>query len=192
MSKTEQKYQMSKKQKRGNSLPPLQRKIILCLAEHGALTINECVKIIKHHYKATWIAFNSLERKGLIQKVNIKLYRGREYPQFWLSPEGQLTALLNNANIGKVRENALKYCEETEREDFSIFYEIAQSVGPETANKIFRFILEKGKFELSYLPMNEKDVEKIVRILKKYPKYRKTLENVGEKLVEKIKEVLGP
>jgi|YelNatPaOPRAMG01_1025707.scaffolds.fasta_scaffold68202_2 hypothetical protein len=92
---------MSKIRKKGNNnLPPLQKRIILCLAEHGPQTINETVNNMKPkgHYKPTWIAFKSLKAKGLIQKQGSKTYLGRKYPQFWLTEKGIVSALVNGAN----------------------------------------------------------------------------------------------
>jgi|YelNatPaOPRAMG01_1025707.scaffolds.fasta_scaffold77239_2 hypothetical protein len=176
---------MQKIKEKKHILGDKQKEILIFLAENGPHTIYGICrkKYSLNEYHAVHSAVKNLEeKKRLIRKLNSK--------EYWVTPEGQLTALLYNANIKKVKENALKYCKQAEKEDLSIFYEIAESIGPETANKMFQYILEKGKFELSYLPIDEKDIEKIFKILKQYPKYRKMLEDVGEKLIEKIKEVL--
>lgn len=76
-----------------NNYPPLQKQIILHLAHSAPQTINEATKEIKGHYKSSWTAFNTLEKKGLITQVASKSYRGREYPESWLTERGILLAL---------------------------------------------------------------------------------------------------
>lgn len=90
---------MTRKKEKRNNLPPLQKRIILCLAEHGPQTINETTRNMKPkgHYKPTYMAFKSLKAKGLIQKQGSKTYRGREYAQFWLTEKGVITALVYGA-----------------------------------------------------------------------------------------------
>jgi hypothetical protein len=184
MTKTKTKYHISNK---APTLPSLQKTIILHLAEKGPQTINETVQNIKHHYKPTWIAFNSLEKKGLIQKINTKIYRGREYPQFWLTVTGQITALSNGANIEKLKQNALEFCRDNEeREALEVFFGMAKSLGPETANKMYKFLIT-GNFELSFLPIDETEVYKALSVAKRYPKYWK----LTEEKIEKMREALG-
>jgi hypothetical protein len=89
---------MSKHKRQGNTLPPLQKKIVLHLAKTGPQTINQTVKKIKHSYKPSWTAFNSLEKKGIVRKGKTKEYRGNEYPLYWLTEEGVITALLEGAS----------------------------------------------------------------------------------------------
>ena len=174
---------MSKIKIKGNNLPPLQKRIILCLAEHGPQTINETTRNISSHYKPTWVAFDSLGRKELIHKVNVKIYRGREYPQFWLTLEGSLVALSNNLKlINAVKQTTFKFCKDNEIEDLKLWYELIEGVGPETARKMIK-VSKEGIIDLKYFPIDKTDTEKAIKILKKYPKYWKPIE-------DKLKEVL--
>jgi predicted transcriptional regulator len=68
-------------------LPPLQNRIMLYLARNEPQAINETVEGCKGHCKSLWIALNALEQKGLIKKADLKTYRNREYPRFWLTQE---------------------------------------------------------------------------------------------------------
>ena len=46
-------------------LPPLQKRIVIHLANTKPRTINETVKAMKGQYKSQWTAFNSLKEKYL-------------------------------------------------------------------------------------------------------------------------------
>lgn len=188
MIKTKTNYHISKE---SAALPSLQKAILINLAEKGPQTINETVQNIKHHYKPTWIAFDSLEKKGLIQKVDTKTYRGREYPKYWLTVLGQITALFNDANVEDLKQNALKFCKDNEeKEALEVFLDMAKSLGPETTKKMYKFLLT-GDFELSFLPIDETEIYKALNIAKKYPKYWKFTEEKIERMREALEKVLG-
>ena len=199
MSKAKSDYYMSRK---NESLPLLQKKIIIHLAENGPQTINETVSKIEHHYKPTWIAFQSLERKGLIKKVNVKLYRGREYPQFWLSEEGIVLAFIEG-----VFKNALfKKAKEIypDNKNLHAFLDFASIFNSEVWEIAYYAIRRKGTLEpidlatIIFTQMNsdvsiEKIKEGLVR-LKKYPKVLESFKKYVESLVkvkECVLEVLG-
>jgi hypothetical protein len=202
MSKTKRKYQKSKKQFRGNSLPPLQRKIILSLAEYGPQTINECVRKIKHHYKATWIAFQSLEEKGLIRKINSKIYRGREYPQFWLSEEGVILSFIEGVSKEALTEKAKTLY--PDNKNLHAFLDFATIFNPEIWKIAYYSIKRKGTLEPIDLATimitqmeSDANLEKLKEgliQLKKYPEilesFMKLLEGL-DKVKAFISEVLG-
>jgi predicted transcriptional regulator len=60
---------MSEKQGKSNNLHPLQKLVVLHLAKNGPHTINKTANSIKHEYKATHVAFEALEEKGVIKKA---------------------------------------------------------------------------------------------------------------------------
>jgi len=174
---------MSKRLRKGNNLPPLQKRIILCLAERGAQTINETKENDPgiHHYKSTNLAFHSLEEKGLIQKHGVKVYRNREYPQYWLTGKGLRAAFKNGANHELLRENIENVW--GEHELTPLFFELIHAFGPRNVDKVFEIFeaSEKG-FRIVSLPvMSKKKAMKTLKILKKYPKYAK---RVKESLLE--------
>jgi len=193
---------MSKKQKRGDSLPPLQRKIILCLARHGALTINECVRKIKHQYKATWIAFQSLKKKGLIKEVSSKVYRGNEYPQFWLTEEGILLSFIEGASKDDLLEKSKTFYPKDE--NLHAFLDFASIFNPEIWKIAYYSIKRKGKLEPLDLAMimitqmeSDVNLEKFKEGLTKLKKYPEILESFNklmeglDKVKEFVKEVMG-
>lgn len=86
---------MSKTKAERHTLGSRQKSVIRCLTQKGAQTINEAKKNMKADYKSTNQAFHSLENRGLIQKVSVKEYNKQEFPQFWLTSEGVLMALMD-------------------------------------------------------------------------------------------------
>ncbi len=198
MSKPENVYHMSRQLWKGNNLPPLQKKIVLCLAEKGPQTINETVQNIKHHYKPTWIAFNSLEKKGLIRKINSKIYRGRQYPQFWLSEEGIILSLVEGASKEALLEKVEAFY--PDNRNLHAFLDFASIFNPEIWKIAYYSIKRKGKLEPVDLAMimvtqmeSDANLEKVKEGLTKLKKYPEILESF-KKLVEgldKVKELVS-
>jgi len=197
MSKAESNYHMSKLFKEGYNLPPLQKKIILCLAEHGPQTINECVAKIKHHYKATWIAFQSLEKKGLIQKIRIKEYRGKQYPQFWLSFEGILLSISEKASEEALRQNIEKHLTEPEtKEALLLTMDFADVLGEKFLTRAYSLFINEGKIEpqdlvlaMRGIRLNKEQRLRIKKAFEKYPKYYQLFISSWKSLKTQIKEM---
>lgn len=143
---------MSTPKRKSNHLPPLQKRIILYLAKHEPQTINETDKEVHkpqhtHTYKASWTAFNSLRKKGLINKVDVKTHHNIEYPRFWLSPLGIYTALVEGANPQHLREKTVKTYPDDK--NLQLFLEMAPFTGIEVYRIALSAILSKGKLEQS-------------------------------------------
>lgn len=164
-------------------MPPLQKRIVLNLAKNSPQTINETVRNVGSHYKPSWIAFKSLEEKELIKKIGLKAYRGREYPQFWLTDEGVVVAMLE----GAVPEVLLKKVNETYPDNEILRYclEIGPKLNPEVFGIGLSAVRNKGKLEpidmttiiLTQMQTetSEKTVKEALSILKKYPQELKRL-----------------
>ena len=137
-------------------------------------------------------AFNSLEKKGLIKKADVKTYCGREYPRFWLSSAGVFIALVEGASAQDLlaktiktypNDNVLQCC-----------LEIAPFTGIEGYRIALSTILSKGKLEQSdaitiMLTQMEKDLsikqfKQFLEILKKYPEEYEKLKQQIEQLTE--------
>lgn len=136
---------MSRRQSRGNKFPPLQKKIILYFAENGPQTINQTAKDIHGHYKSSWIAFNTLKKKGLIQEVKSKDYRGREYPQFWITEKGIFIALCEGAKS----ENLVRRTREIypEAKDLQFLIETVPILGKHAFDVLRLAVLTDGQME---------------------------------------------
>ena len=181
------KKKHTSKSKISSNLPSLQKLIILHLAESKPQTINETVKAISKSYKPSWIAFGSLEKKNLIKKTDVKVYRGRDYPLYWLTDEGMVMALLEGASSEKLFEQT-----KTLYPDSKIthcFLEIMPFIRPEVLKIGYSLVKENktlGIGEVSTVlysqSSNQMDVETVKNLadtLKKYPdEYNKFKTNI--------------
>jgi len=180
---------MSTQESKGNNLPPLQKRIILHLARNDAQTINETVKRLKGHYKSSWIAFNALEKKGLIKKTDLKIYRNREYPRFWLTQGGVFVALVEGADATNLLQRTLKSYPNDKT--LQCCLELSPLLGLEGFKIALSAIQDKGKLDDSdmikiFLAHAQKEVSveqfrKLIEILKRYPKeYSRTKELLSQ------------
>lgn len=193
---------MTEQKPKGNKLPPLQSKVVLCLAQKGKQTKNEIntniplLKLAKRaHYKPTWVAIKSLIKKGLIQEVGTKHRRGQNYPKHWLTEEGIFVALIEGANpetlLSKTREIFPK------NQTLLYYLEIASKLNPKIFGIAYSAIKTKGKLDpidLFAISLTQMETEttmetfiETINTLKKYPKQYKLL----KEQMEQIKELLN-
>jgi hypothetical protein len=188
---------MSTQKTKRDNLPPLQKRIILYLAKHEPQTINETVKGIrsrqyKSSYKSSWTAFNSLEKKGLIKKTDVKTYRGRKYPRFWLSSAGVFVALVEGASPKDLLDRTIKAYPNDKV--LQCCLELAPYTGVEGYRVALSAILSKGKFEESDATtmvitqmegdMSGKQFKQFLEILKRYPEQYERIKKHVEQLTE--------
>jgi hypothetical protein len=180
---------MSTRKKQSSTLPSLQREIVLHLAKTGPQTIHETNEKIEHSYKPSWTAFKSLEKKGIIRTGKTKEYRGNEFPLYWLTEEGVITALIEEASP----TDLLKSVREVYPNDQVLQYGL--EMAPQLNRDIFRILLtsikNKGKLEPADLatiffiqmetdPTMEK-FAKAVETMKKHPnEYKQFKEQVSK------------
>jgi hypothetical protein len=186
---------MSKHKKQSNTLPPLQKKIVLYLAKTGPQTINQTAKKIKHSYKPSWIAFNSLEEKGIVRKGKSKEYRGNAYPLFWLTEEGVVTALVEGASP----IDLLTKTKEVYPNNQILQYGL--EMAPHLNRDIFRILLtalkSKGTLEpadlgtIFYIQMDsDPSFERLIKALETMKKYPKQYKHFKEQ-VSRIQDNFG-
>ena len=182
----------------GNHLfPPLQERILLCLAERNPQTINEAVKAMKGSYKSTWLAFNSLENRKMIAKVSSKQYRGREYSCFWLTPDGSLAALLAGAHAPTMLEKSLRIYPEDSSLQFLL--EAIPVLGTGFLSIALGASLSKGKIEDSDIALiyasqvqtglSSDQKKEFARIPRKYPSQRKRVKEAITSVRKKLDEL---
>src|SRR4030065_1363260 len=182
MSEKQRKEHMSFEYPKGEILPPLQKRITIHLAKSGSQTINETVKSLNGSYKSFWISFNKLESKQVIKKIDVKSYRGQEYPRFWLTPAGVLIALFEGIDFEVLLDQTLKMYPEDK--NIQILLELSPIFGIEVFRIAFSALLKKGKLEEEDLAMivtaelqspeaqsdfGGRRPEDILAILKKHP-----------------------
>lgn len=185
---------MSPQRRRENNFPPLQKRIILHLAKSRPQTINETKNALSGHYKSTWTAFESLEKKGLIETVTSKEYRGRQFPCFWLTELGIYLAL-----HGRAKPEALfkTTCEiYPDKKTLQFLIEAVPILGKHAFDILYLVALNKGAIEQIDLTsifaaqtvnkLTPKQVRKFVTVLKKYPEQhqqtRKSLRELADLL----------
>jgi len=187
---------MSKKEFKRDILPKLQRKIVLKLAEKGALNVRETNKELKGEYTSTNRAFHELEEKCIIKKVDVKEWRGRVFPKYWLTEEGIVLAFLEGAQKDKLFENARKFY--SDNENLQSFIDFTSVFNPEVFKIGYEAIKRKGKLEVSDLLVialtqmkSEADFEtyrKALTLLKKYPKISESFLKLMQ-FLDKIKGI---
>ena len=184
------------KESKKNSFPPLQKRIILHLAQSRPQTITETAKKISKtkkgipkNYKSSWIAFKVLKKKGLIKDVTSKDYRGRQYPCSWLTDLGILLAL----HEGAKPQVLLKTTREIypDNKDLHFLIEAVPILGKHALDILYLAVLNRGVINQTDLisifaaqlqnKLNPKQITQFVKVLKKYPeRHQQTRKNLGE------------
>jgi len=190
---------MSNKRLKYDTLPKHQKKIVLCLAKEGPMTISATNKKIKGEYTSTHRAFHELEIKLMIEKIGVMSYKGRQFPKYWLTVRGSGFVLLNNANPEKVRLNALEASKnDEERKAIEAYFQLRET-SPKMANILDRFVLLEGKIEpvnlfKQMLPemvsMNGNEIMKVFSVARKTEYWKYTKETM-EKFINELEKVLS-
>ena len=187
---------MSKQRGKRDSFPPLQKRVILHLAQSGPQTINETMKGIKGHYKSSWIAFNVLKKKGLIKEVELKNYRGQDYPRFWVTDSGLFIALHEGTEPKALLRKTLEVYPEDRNLQFLI--EAVPILGKNAFDVLYLAALSEGLIKQSDLTsifaaqmqkkLTPEQIRQFIAVLKKYPEphqqckdyVKQTRKNLGE------------
>ncbi|MEM2999764.1 MAG: hypothetical protein QXX34_04475 [Candidatus Bathyarchaeia archaeon] len=196
MSKNKYFSHISKTNPESNSLPPLQKKILLHLAENNPQTINEVAKKIGHQYKASWVAFESLKKKDLIQEVDLKEYRNRSYPLFWLTDVGIILSCIEGASLDSLIEKAEKIY--PNNKTLHIILDLASTFNKNVWRTVYYSAKAKGTFDYGDLAnilliqmAAENTPEKLSELkckLKKYSETYDTIKSSLEAMCEIIKD----
>jgi hypothetical protein len=176
-------------ERKEHSFPPLQKRIILYLAQSEPQTINQTRKGISGHYKSSWTAFKSLKRKGLIKETTSRNYRGRQYPCSWLTDLGVLFAI----HEGAKPEVLLKTTREIypENKDLHFLIEAVPILGKHALDVLYLAVLNRGVINQTDLiaifagqlqnKLNPKQITQFIEVLKKYPeRHQQTRKNLRE------------
>lgn len=191
-------------QRKGEShiLPPLQRDIILHLAEEGSQTINEIASGVSRSYKPTWTAFKSLKEKKFVKEASIKNHRGREYPQFWLTDDGALIALAEGADFDRLLELTKQIY--PKNQILTCYLEVISKMELLDAVRVgYSALRRKGKldpFDLMNMLFTEREkkttdrqLKEIVDVIKAYPKeydlFKRRMDEILENF-DKLKEMI--
>ena len=182
---------------KGNSFPPLQKRIILHLAQSKPQTINETKKGISGHYKSTWTAFNALKKKGLIKHVTSKDYQGRQYPRFWLTELGIFLALHERVEQEVLLRTVLEIY--PENKDLQFIIEAVPILGKHVLKLLYLAVLTKGEFEQRDIAsilaaqiqdrFTPKQRREFIAVLKKYPEPYQRFVNTINRIHKDLREL---
>ncbi len=190
---------MSKRKPRYDNLPKHQKKIVLCLAKEGPMNMSETNKKIKGEYTSTNRAFHELETKSMIREIDVMLYKGRQFPRYWLTVRGSGFALLNDANPEKVRLNALESSKnDEERKGIQAYFRLRET-NSKIASVLDRFILLEGRIDpvslfKQMLPelasMDENEIKEVFGVARK-TEYWKHTEKTLKEFMRGLRKALG-
>jgi ribosomal protein L28 len=176
-------------------LPPLQKKVFLYLANNDPKTINETVKALKSHYKSTWNAFNSLEKKSLIKHVNSKSYQGQEYSRYWVTEDGAFIALCEGAKATNIIERTLKIYPENKKLHYLL--ESVSILGTEAFNYGYFAFVSKGKLDqddiskmiITQSSLSPQRLIQYFELLIKYPDEKQKFDKLITEITDKLKNL---
>lgn len=182
----------------------LQREILEKLASTEPKTKSEIKKLIHGHYSSTWEAIDSLLRQGLIRQVTLKVWKNREYPQYWLTDKGILVCL--GLDLIVSTKQTFQQIRKIYPENAMLF-EYVLKVSPYLNREVFRIAYEsinrKGKLEFSDLlnivfaqAFSEPDMskfQKLIKTAKEYPEFYALFKDSfskGKELMDKISQIV--
>lgn len=177
-------------------LPPLQKQILLYLAENHPQSRYSVSKGMKGYYKSVYDAIDDLLRKKIIVEIKEEEYRNRKHSGYWLTPAGVFIALVQGANTKTLLNRSI----EVYPDDMKLqgMVELTTILGTDMHKIGYQAILKKSKLEkddisqmmgtqlLKETSLNE--IKEIIEIMKKYPEqYRDFKQQISE-TIEKMKK----
>ena len=188
---------MIKRTDESHVLPPLRRDILLYLATEGPQTKNSIALGVSRSYKPTWTALNTLESKKLIKATRVKTHRRRDYPQFWLTHIGVLTALAEGANPdGLLLLTRQIY---PENQSLAFCLELFSKMSLHTIEIFCSVLLVKGRLEstdvinalLTETPkISDQQLREIIDTLKAYPQQYDLFKKEMKEILDQINQML--
>jgi len=191
---------MIKQKRKSHTLPSLQSDIILHLAKNGSQTINEIATGVSRSYKPSWTAFKSLKEKKLVKEASVKNYRGRAYPQYWLTDDGTLIALSEGADLDRLLELTKQIY--PKNQTLACYLEVVSKINPDVIRVGYSALRQKGKLEPidlatmifteTQIKTHDQTLKEIIDTIKAYPIEYVTFKKKMNQLLEslnKLKEI---
>ena len=186
------------------NLPPLQKRIVLSLAQKGPQTRNKLAEETGSEWKNVRFALRSLVQKmGLVQELTKKkYYLGQRFPTFWLTGIGIAYALLHGSDPTVILTHIKSsYPQE---EEMRLIVSLTQVLGKKTLSLALRMVLsyplEEAIGKISVMGLLEakkftsKDSKTLVRetmkALEPYPKYYNKHFKIWQDISELSEEVV--
>jgi biotin operon repressor len=177
---------MSNSKAKWDTLPRLQKRIILSLAQDGPQTRNEIAHSIGSAAKDVYVAFESLKEKGLVEETDKKFYRQQNFDVYWLSDKGLFMAIFSDVDFNLLRLVIGKvFSGKKERESRLLLLELLEIVGKDTLRLVYHRLMQEPKvtdeaiLSLFYQAIMEEEkrggaalIRKVRSLLRtKYPDY---------------------
>ena len=171
------------------ALSPVQKRVVLNLAESEPQTIHETKEKIQGHYKSVNATFHALIKKDIIKAVEKKKYRGRQFDTFWLTDYGVLLALVHGADRAILKQQVEKIYGKSD--DYSLMFDFATIVSKEKFSKMMQqaYDAKKGKLSLRRIPIRNREMRKALKAMGKYPSYRSVLKELKHALTDLFDEL---
>jgi DNA-binding PadR family transcriptional regulator len=183
---------------KSNSLPKLQKQIILNIAEKEPQTAYATMIDIDNTCHPTYNAFKGLEEKNLVKKQKAKEANGKKVEKYWLTHEGIIIALLEGANHEKIANQSRKLY--SDEDELNLFIDIVKYIDPEIVAMTYSGVKEKGSIDfmdiinLLFLQVpNEMEIEKakkLTAVLKKNSEAYELLKGAKNVIIEQLNLII--
>jgi hypothetical protein len=177
-------------------LPPLQKQIVLYLAENPPQIRFRISKGIKGYYKSVCKAIKDLLGKKIVVETEKRKYTDDDSTDYWLTPAGVFVALVQGANPKTVLKRTIEVYPDNKM--LQCFVELTTILGTDIHRVGYEAVLKKGKLEkrdvsqmLGTGLMKDLSLEKLlelIALMKKYPEQFSGFKEQIVEIMEKIKK----
>lgn len=177
-------------------LPPLQKQILLYLAENLPKSKYGVKRGIKGYYKSVYDAIDDLIEKRILVEIKKEEYRSQEHSVYWLTSGAVFVALVYGANVKTVLNRTAEVYPDNKL--LQCFVELTTYLGTDIYQVGYQAILKKGKLEdsdvslmLSTGLMKDLSLEKVldvIALMKKYPEQFSGFKEQIVEIMEKMKK----
>ena len=187
----------SNSQLKSEFLPPLQKRILLFLAENPPMNKHATAKAMNEHTRSTWLSFKSLENNGLIKKIDQRMSLGRERDCYWLTDSGVYLALIEGAKPKNVLSRTTEVYPENKL--LQLIIEATAILGTGMHKIGYSAILAKGKLEESdkgammgaqlQKELSLEQIQELIAIMRKYPEQVGDMQAKLDEMIDKTRKV---
>jgi hypothetical protein len=177
-------------------LPPLQRQIVLYLAENPPQIKFRISKGIKGYDKSVRKAINHLLKKKIIVETNKRKYINDDSSDYWLTPAGVFVALVHGANAKTVFNRTVEVYPDNQM--LQCFIELTTIIRTDIYQVGYQAILKKGKLEKTDVSqmlgtglLKDLSLEEVLEafaLMKKYPEQFDGFKEQMSEIIEKMKK----
>jgi Tfp pilus assembly ATPase PilU len=177
-------------------LPPLQKQILLYLAENLPKSKYAVKRGINGHYKSVYDAIDELTEKKILIEIKKEKYRNQEHSVYWLTSGAVIVALVNGANAKTVLNRTAEVYPDNKL--LQCFVELTTYIGTDIYQVGYQAILKKGKLEDSDVSLmlgtglmkdlSLETVLQVIALMKKYPEQFSGFKEQLLELTEKMKK----